>query len=294
MKVQQVLGKSKAVMHATLLLSPLFVLTTLLSTSVSAQEIVQPIPVYQVEHTSFNDRNLYIRGGLNQGKFVAQFFSLDISPLLSYSNKLTWKKLNEVGPVTDFRSHLPMAVNRQNQELTYFYEGGRMTAYNLMLNTWMSSTILICLSPDDPKDTVRGHQKAVMDPKTGLMYIPQGYNLQTEMLVFDPTGNSCSSLPMPANANWYNHVWSESKDTIYMYGTGATQEAEVPASLWELQFATKSWKSIVKLSTVFSCCDDNPPKIRVYESDPISILLRMFLCSSPFKEIHQLCTKATA
>ncbi|KAG0292511.1 hypothetical protein BGZ96_004046 [Linnemannia gamsii] len=244
MKVQQVLGQAKAVMRTTLLLSPLLVLTTLFSTSVSAQETVQPIPVYQFEHTSFNDRNLYIRGGLNQGRVVSQFYSLDISPLLSYSNKLTWKKLNEVGPVTDFRSRLPMAPNRNNQELTYFYEANRMVYYNLMVNKWTPSTLATCMSPANALDSVGGTQKAVLDPKTGITYVPRGYNMRTEMLVFDSTQNSCSGLPMPADSAWYNHAWSESKNTIYMYGTRAAQDTNVPASLWEFQFAKKTWKSI--------------------------------------------------
>ncbi|KAF9142706.1 hypothetical protein BGX30_002386 [Mortierella sp. GBA39] len=247
MKVQQVVGQAKAVTQATLLLSPLLVLATLFfPSSVSAQGYLtlQPAPVYQLEHTSFPDRTLYVRGGLNQGRFVPQFFSLDISPLLTYSNQLTWKKLNETGPITDFRSRLPMAVNRQNQELTYFAEGGWMTSYNIVTDKWASSTIALCLSPDNPLNSVRGTQKAVMDPKSGLMYIPLGYNLQKGMLVFDATGNDCSGLPMPVNSKWYNNAWSESKNTIYIYGVGAAEPAEVPGSLWEFQFATKSWNLI--------------------------------------------------
>ncbi|KAF9550915.1 hypothetical protein EC957_011462 [Mortierella hygrophila] len=247
MKVRQVVGQTKAVTRVTLVLSPLLVLATLFfPSSVSAQGYLtlQPAPVYQFEHTSFPDRTLYVRGGLNQGRFVPQFFSLDISPLLTYSNQLTWKKLNETGTITDFRSRLPMAVNRQNQALTYFAEGGWMTSYNIVTDKWASSTVPLCLSPDKPLNSVRGTQKAVMDPKSGLMYIPLGYNHQKEMLVFDATGNDCSSLPMPANSKWYNHAWSESKNTIYIYGVGAAESAEVPGSLWEFQFATKSWKLI--------------------------------------------------
>ncbi|KAG9067914.1 hypothetical protein KI688_011505 [Linnemannia hyalina] len=251
MKVQQVVGQAKAVTQATVLLSPLLLLTPLFFPSpVSAQGYLtlQPAPVYQLEHTSFPDKTLYVRGGLNQGRFVPQFFSLDISPLLTYSNQLTWKKLNETGPITDYRSRLPMAVNRQNQELTYFAEGGWMTSYNIVTDKWASSTFPLCLSPDKPLNSVRGTQKAVMDPKSGLMYIPLGYNLQDGMLVFDAAGNDCSGLPMPVNSKWYNNAWSESKNTIYIYGVGAAEPAEVPGSLWEFQFATKSWNLIVKWS----------------------------------------------
>ncbi|KAF9324726.1 hypothetical protein BGZ91_002785 [Linnemannia elongata] len=246
MKVKQVLGQARAVTQATLLLSPILVLATFLIPSVSAQGYgtLQPAPVYQLEHTSFPDKTLYIRGGLNQGRFVPQFFSLDISPLLTYSNKLTWKKLNETGAITDFRSRLPMAVNRQNQALTYFAEGARMTSYNIVTDKWMPMTIALCLSPTDSQESVRGTQKAVMDPKSGLMYIPLGYKAQQEMLVFDAAGNGCSGLPMPTNSQWYNHAWSEYKNTIYIYGVGAAEPAEVPGSLWEFQFATKTWNLI--------------------------------------------------
>ncbi|KAF9117538.1 hypothetical protein BGW39_002088 [Mortierella sp. 14UC] len=211
----------------------------------SSQVVVQPIPVYQVQFTSYNDKTLYIRGGLNKGTVIKQFYALDISPLLTYSNNLTWRKLNEVGPSTDFQSEFPMAVDRENQSIYNFGKGKLMTEYNLALGKWVTGIMSICFAPEVPADTVKGTQRAMIDHKMGLVYIPFGY-ATTEMLVFEPAGRGCSSLPMPPASAVNNYAWSESKNTIYMFGD--TVPARGPM-MWEFQFASKTWKQLATQGT---------------------------------------------
>ncbi|KAF9903620.1 hypothetical protein EC991_003485 [Linnemannia zychae] len=243
MRIQLVFGQAKAVGQASTNIGfPLFslLLAALFFPTASAQVSVEPTPVYQVEFTSFNDKTLYIRGGLNKGTVVKQFYALDISPLLTYSNKLTWKKLNEVGLITDFQSEMPMAVDRENQSIYNFGKSRMMTEYNLALERWMTGLMPICFIPNLPPDTVKGTQKAVMDPNTNLIYIPFGY-MTTEMLVFEPAERRCSSLPMPPASTVNTYAWSESKNTIYMFGDTVPPGGP---TMWELQFATKTWKQL--------------------------------------------------
>jgi len=241
MRAQGVVGQVRVAIQDTLLFSSLL-LTVLLSTLVSAQ--VAPAPVYQFEHTFFPNRTLYIRGGLNQGRVVPQFYSLDMSPLLTHSNNLTWKKLNEVGPITDFRSALPMTPNKENQGIAYFGEGSVMMNYNAVTNTWLTAAIPICLSPANANPSVRGSnlQTALTDPVSGLMYIPGGYSAQSQMLVFEDANNVCSGVPMPANVVDSKYALSESKGAIYMVGNTTSKSAP---SIWEFTIATKIWKNIV-------------------------------------------------
>ncbi|KAF9117539.1 hypothetical protein BGW39_002089, partial [Mortierella sp. 14UC] len=248
MKIQWIFDQAKAARRSntstSFILSPLL-LAALLFPTASAQVVIQPAPVYRFEFTSYNDKTLYIRGGLNQGFVSKQFYALDISPLLTYSSNLTWKKLNEVGPITDFRSFLPLAVNRENQVIYNFAETKQMGVYSLALEKWGPSAEPVCLSPKNPQDTVRGSRRAMMDPKTGLIYIPGGWN-GTEMLVFEPAGRGCSNLPMPPASAVNNYAWSESKNTIYMFGD--TVPARGP-TMWELQFASKTWKQLATQGT---------------------------------------------
>ncbi|KAK3847756.1 MAG: hypothetical protein J3R72DRAFT_430739 [Linnemannia gamsii] len=248
MKIHKVFGLIKVVTQATsattLLFSPLL-LATLLMSSVSAELVGQPAPVYQVEFTSINDKTLYIRGGINLGYPAKQLYSLDISPLLTYSNQLTWRKLNEAGPILSFRADAPLAIDRENQLLLNFGEGRVMAEYNIALNRWSDSPYPVCFTPagDDAQDSVRSTQTSMMDPKTGLIYIPLGW-AGTDVLVYKIYGKECSSLPMPPSMTVNNYAWSESRDTMYMFGD------TIPASgptMWEFQFASKTWK---KLSTI--------------------------------------------
>ncbi|KAF9132270.1 hypothetical protein BGW39_000453, partial [Mortierella sp. 14UC] len=248
MKIQQVFGHVKAAKQVTtatttsFLLSPLL-LATLLFSRVSSQLVDQPAPVYQAEFTSYNDKTLYIRGGLNQGYPAKQLYALDISPLLTYSNKLTWRKLDEAGPIEPFRADLPLAVNRENQAIFNFAETGQMAEYNIALGRWTSGLMRVCFTPEVPLDSVRSSLRSTMDSKTGLIYIVGGWN-GTEILVYNPAGKECSSLPLPPAFDAYYylyHAWSESKNTIYVFGETAPTKG--PA-MWEFQVASKTWKRL--------------------------------------------------
>jgi hypothetical protein len=244
--VQDPLLLTISMSSAILSTSPLLLLSALLMTPAFAQQMVAPVPAAKSEYTSVNDKVLYIRGGYNSARPVQQFYSLDLTPLLAHSNKLFWKYLNPGGPIQKFQTKMPMAVLNNNQKLTYFNENGMMADYNLQADRWDDSAKPIC--PATFREGVKAFQTALLDPKTNLVYIPFGTGRQEQMLVHDTSTNSgtkCSGVPMPTNSEAYLFAWSDSKSTIYMLGN--IRSATKPI-LWEFQFATKTWKEIVRHS----------------------------------------------
>ncbi|KAF9083207.1 hypothetical protein BGX29_003326 [Mortierella sp. GBA35] len=141
---------------------------------------------------------------------------------------------------------MPMAVNRLNQAVTNFLEDGTVQDYNTLTDKWDFLSPQCSGSNSVNRNiSVKSGLGSAMDPKSGLNYIPYGYGAYRRMLVYDPDGNVCSGLPMPSTSSGdYRVAWSDSKQTIYLFGTTATPTPG--PSLWEFQFATKNWKQIVE------------------------------------------------
>lgn len=251
---------SKSILSTSpFLLLPLLLLTTPLITPAFAQQVVAPIPVSKVENTYVSDKALYIRGGLNAGSRVQQFYSLDLTPLLVHSNKLLWKYLNPAGPIQKFRDKMPMAITYHNQALTYFHESSVRADYNLQADRWDAVAAPICAN--GIPEYVKSLQTALVDPKTQLVYIPFGFAHEKQMLVLDMDKGTCTGVPMPTNSKADLFAWSDSKSTIYMVGT--VPPATTP-NVWEYQFATKTWKNIPKKG--------QPPTALILDSCMVSSL----------------------
>ncbi|KAF9903619.1 hypothetical protein EC991_003484 [Linnemannia zychae] len=125
-----------------------------------------------------------------------------------------------------------MAVNREDVGVTYFAEGNVVTIYNPVTNAW-SESIPICQTPIPSNESVKSLLQAVVDPKSGFIYIPKGYNMGTEMLVFNNLNNVCTAVAQPApNLDvHYKAVWSEVKNTMYILGEEDLSLAGL--KLWE-------------------------------------------------------------
>ncbi|KAF9079658.1 hypothetical protein BGX23_003515, partial [Mortierella sp. AD031] len=234
-----------------------------------------PAPGDELQYTFYPDKTLYIRGGANQDTAVTQFFSLDLTPLLSHSGKLTWKRLVPASGSAYFRSKMPMAVNRLNQAVTNFLEDGTVQDYNTLTDKWDFLSPQCSGSNSVNRNiSVKSGLGSAMDPKSGLNYIPYGYGAYRRMLVYDPDGNVCSGLPMPSTSSGdYRVAWSDSKQTIYLFGTTATPTPG--PSLWEFQFATKNWKQIVESLDgqkliVFGGEESGVPRGEIYIFDTVT------------------------
>ncbi|KAF9282511.1 hypothetical protein BGZ88_011003 [Linnemannia elongata] len=225
--------------------SLLFFLLLIAPSTTSAQDAVKPVAAYQSHFTSLNDKTLYIRGGRPDGSVqqsTRQFFALDLTPLLSNSIKLSWKQLNPVGPNTDFKEQMPMAVTPDNQEVTYFGADGNMSVWSKTSNSWGNASP-ICPSPATVTPTMSstrgGGQSAAMDPATGRVYIPHGANNGTQMLTY--MQGACAGENMPANTTGKYSAWNEAKGALYMLATmaGATE-----TYMWAFNPSSKVWSPI--------------------------------------------------
>ncbi|KAF9125744.1 hypothetical protein BGW39_007194 [Mortierella sp. 14UC] len=220
--------------------SLLAVLLLLLPAPASAQQLV-PIPTQGCEFTFVTDRTLYVRGGRTQGDYVQQFFSLDLTPLLFHSYKLTWKQLFAGGPLQVFKAEFPMAIILNNTNLVYFSDTRMMANYDIATDRWLQKATPTCQGTLNPKDSVHSAMRALADPTTNIVYIPFGYANRTEMLVYHEYYDQCSSVPMPASSRGYGYAWSEIMYSLYMFGdtvppTGPT--------MWEFQATTNIWVQI--------------------------------------------------
>lgn len=227
------------------ILSVSSLLFLLLITPTSAQQPAAPLPAILFSSIASTNNTLYIRGGNIQAQQVAQqFYSLNLTPLLNYSgNNITWTKRN-AGPLIDFRTVLPLAVDNDNQELISFGDLGTLARYTVVTNTW-SKEVPICKTPFNANTaslSIANFQPALTDPRTGLIYIPYGYDMGKSMLVFNTVSNACSGIPMPIGSNGQLYAWSESRNAIYMLGNTAP-----PAriALWQFDLAIREWNIFV-------------------------------------------------
>ncbi|KAK3837041.1 MAG: hypothetical protein JOS17DRAFT_813874 [Linnemannia elongata] len=232
------------------ILSVSSLLFLLLITPTSAQQPAAPLPAILFSSIASTNNTLYIRGGNIQAQQVAQqFYSLNLTPLLNYSgNNITWTKRN-AGPLIDFRTVLPLAVDNDNQELISFGDLGTLARYTVVTNTW-SKEVPICKTPFNANTaslSIANFQPALTDPRTGLIYIPYGYDMGKSMLVFNTVSNACSGIPMPIGSNGQLYAWSESRNAIYMLGNTAP-----PAriALWQFDLAIREW-NIFKVDPQF-------------------------------------------
>jgi hypothetical protein len=115
---------------------PFLFLAALLSAPVSAQKPVAPLPAIQLSSIAPNNNTLYIRGGIIQIQQVAQqFFSFDLTPLLTNSGKITWTERN-AGSIIDFQTIHLIAVIQDNKGLISFGNLGTLARYSVATNTW--------------------------------------------------------------------------------------------------------------------------------------------------------------
>ncbi|KAF9932749.1 hypothetical protein FBU30_007399 [Linnemannia zychae] len=217
----------------------LSLLPVLLYPAFAQQTVVAPTPAVLFSSIASTNNTLYVRGGIIQAQQVAQqFYSLDLTPLLAHSGNITWTKRN-AGPLIDFRTVLPIAVNRENQGLIAFSDLGTVARYTIATNTW-SKEVPICKTPINASVGIPSFQPALTDPRTGLIYIPYAYAIGNEMLVFNDESNACSGIEMPASSKGQLYAWSESRNSFFMLGGTFPLTRTV---LWEFDLATSNWNN---------------------------------------------------
>ncbi|KAG0220432.1 hypothetical protein BGX33_000107 [Mortierella sp. NVP41] len=159
-------------------------------------------------------------------------------PLVTGQGKPTWTALSTQldAPITLTIMH-PLCVTADNTTVLYLYDS-KVARYTIANNTW-SSTELI-----DPKGDAASitFQKAVVDPKTGFVYIPDGHTLflqGTSVLVYDPSSKAVSNFKMFPKGNdeffEYDAAWSAYRGSMILFGGGFNRITRAQLMvLWEM------------------------------------------------------------
>ncbi|KAF9096713.1 hypothetical protein BGX23_010649 [Mortierella sp. AD031] len=179
-----------------------------------------PTPVTQLEYTSISDRTLFVRGGVAGLQPVVQFFSLDLTSLVTGTGKPTWKSLSTTHPSkTDYSSQYGMSVTSDNTTLLYISNESLITRYDIDANTW--SPPQNTTNPYDPHSTFSSGIRAVTDPSSGLVYIP-GTARPDDVYVYNPASTESElrpRLPYADNSTLeYNLAWNRLRGNMMLFG----------------------------------------------------------------------------
>ncbi|KAG0323977.1 hypothetical protein BG000_002394 [Podila horticola] len=161
---------------------------------VSAQ---QPLSTHSMGYTTVDDNTLYILGGahypdsISQSNFTYQFVSLDLTSNWDTTNP-PWKTLpypsNYLSDLDINRYSLLASPDSRKFSLLKITETNFVYDYNVDSGSWTQAMAL-------SRYTLAGRGlRAVIDPSTGLVYIPgAGLSLDnSEMVIIDPSTGSTS------------------------------------------------------------------------------------------------------
>lgn len=177
-----------------------------------------------------------------------QFATLDLSKPWNASVPL-WTKLSPAHRGMDF----PAAMNNDGTKLIAFKAGANASdifanVYDCLSNTWKPSSIR---APKPDREGLR----AVLDPRTNLVYMAGGYedndNLD-QMYVYHWDTDQLTRKPMIMSAvtrtNYYKAVWWSTKSSILYFG-GYTMPGQgfVKPDINVYNPDTDFWSSLVRL-----------------------------------------------
>ncbi|KAF9901846.1 hypothetical protein BX616_002111 [Lobosporangium transversale] len=204
--------------HISMLLLSVF----FLSPSVHAQDF-QPVVVSSSASAFKELQGLYILGGYTADKSVnSQTFMLDLSQSWDAVNPIV-QKLPD-GPLS---WDMPSTLTADGQGW-FALVNGTGYLYDIKNSTW--STVL----HNNSKINSEMGLKAITDPETGMIYVPNGHieKNQMSMLTVNLNTTKIGSVPMPSGFNTsslYSAAWSasrksmvfisESADSLYSYST---------------------------------------------------------------------------
>ncbi|KAG0055784.1 hypothetical protein BGZ89_002276 [Linnemannia elongata] len=185
-----------------------------------------PTPVTGMEYATRDETMLYIQGGTpNNGLPVSnQLYALDLTrPSWNTTNPL-WSALSvgsglQASPITYLQS---MVISKDQQSLSIWDTLGSISTYNITSNTWSNPASL----PPSTKKVTK--LNAAMDPTSGLIYLPSGFESGAvnvyAMMVYNPATRAALSLPMPSDEStlaglaYFSLVWSTARSSMLLYG----------------------------------------------------------------------------
>ncbi|KAF9905704.1 hypothetical protein EC991_001378 [Linnemannia zychae] len=183
----------------------------LFTQSVSAQ-YTSPAPGVLWLWNYIADKALFVRQG-------SQFYSLDLTPLLSGNGNQAWKTLSTLnGPVPELDGvYQPIGVTSDGQSVVSFDPAGTVSSYSIGSDAWSAPVAM----PVGSYTYENRYTTPVTDPRTGVVYIQVNYNNVTQMLAYDPSTNTRSFIPMPLTFTTPNYeyymTWSFYMDGLVFF-----------------------------------------------------------------------------
>jgi acetone carboxylase gamma subunit len=197
-------------------------------TAVSAQEHGYYTPIVTTGAAfARTQTKLYVLSGNAQNvgnSAIPQFISLDLNVNWN-TTAPAWTKLAD-GPMQDI---FPAAFTSDEQSMFVFHlkVKGLPWQYHVESDSWYVG------GKDSFTDMDMQGVNVVTDPRSSLMYVPEGYDLAllnqkpwnlTTMAIFDPLTSSLNhmTLPVPDEVfpvrQYYGNVWSKKRNSILYFG----------------------------------------------------------------------------
>ncbi|KAF9933814.1 hypothetical protein BGZ67_004134 [Mortierella alpina] len=195
-----------------------------------SSEAQAPIPATCAAYATIDEKAFYVQGGFTNltagaSTLTNQLYTLDLTQNWTSSNP-PWKA------ATGFNGRAPplswgnsMAVSRSKESLIMWATQGYgaiesgLLSFSVATESWTGIA-----EPLPAAHTVWYKLKSVVDPKTGLVYIPNGWSNGTSMAIYNPEGSIFTSVPMPSfeimtpTVSHSTVVWSTQRDSFLMYG----------------------------------------------------------------------------
>ena len=143
-----------------------------------------------------------------------------------------------------------MTPNKDKSQLYFWTNQGYLYLFDLATQTWLTPIPNPTSLTSAPSLTL----KAVLDPESGIIYIPCGYNgvgsLAWAMMAFDPIAKTAIPVSMPANmpakVTAYSWEYNANRKSMLLHG-GRTITTYTPnPNTWEFFPANQTWTMLVK------------------------------------------------
>ncbi|KAG0203344.1 hypothetical protein BGX33_009162 [Mortierella sp. NVP41] len=131
----------------------------------------------------------------------------------------------------------PLCVTADNTTILHFTDG-TVARYSIADNTWSSPELV------DPQGNVTFSysQPAVVDPTTGLVYIPQGRPVNNiddseKVLVYDPSSKAVSNLDLFSNSyemSYDDFAWNAYRGSMMLLGRSFLAGNANATVVWEM------------------------------------------------------------
>jgi hypothetical protein len=245
-------------MHAIQVMLALFLSSYLIALT-SAQV---PTPVTGMEYATRDETTLYIQGGTpNNGLPVSnQLYALDLTRPSWNTTNPPWSALSvgsglQASPITYLQS---MVISKDQQSLSIWDTLGSISTYNITSNTWSNPASL----PPSTKKVTK--LNAAMDPTSGLIYLPSGFESGAvnvyAVMVYNPATRAALSLPMPSDEStlaglaYFSLVWSTARSSMLLYGGVSVVNFTVSTpSFFEFLPAAAMWAPVVRVQLRSLC-----------------------------------------